>query len=91
MPSGRVYNLDFNPPKEAMKDDVTGEPLIKRPDDDPDILMKRLKIYDDMTMPVLNYYKEKGVLSEFIGNTSNEIWQKVKPFLDDKIEQKKVC
>lgn len=90
MPSGRVYNLDYNPPKEAGKDDVTGEPLTKRPDDDPDILMKRLAIYDESTMPVLDFYKEKGILSEFIGNTSNEIWAKLKPFLNDKIEQKKI-
>lgn len=89
MPSGRVYNLDYNPPKEAMKDDVTGEALTKRDDDDPDILMKRLDIYDSTTMPVLNFYKEQGILSEFIGNTSNEIWAKLKPFLDDKIDQKK--
>lgn len=86
MPSGRVYNLDFNPPKEEMKDDETGEPLIKRPDDDPDILLKRLNIYDDETMPVLDFYKEKGLLNEFKGNTSKEIWQKLQPFLNDKIE-----
>lgn len=86
MPSGRVYNLDFNAPKEPMKDDVTGEPLTKREDDDPEILKKRLAIYDDSTMPVLDFYKKKGILNEFKGNTSNEIWEKLKPFLEDKIE-----
>ena len=35
VPSGRVYNTDFSPPKTPMIDDVTGEPLTKRPDDDP--------------------------------------------------------
>lgn len=82
MPSGRVYNLDFNPPKKEMIDDVTGEPLIKRPDDDPKILQKRLKVYDNETIPVLDFYKSKGILNEFIGNTSNEIWEKLKPFLE---------
>lgn len=86
MASGRVYNLDFNPPKEPMKDDVTGEPLSKRPDDDPEILEKRLKVYDSHTLPVLDFYKEKGILNEFKGNTSKEIWEKLKPFLDDKID-----
>lgn len=86
MPSGRVYNLDFNPPKEPMKDDVTGEPLSKRPDDDPNILMKRLQVYDDHTKPVLDFYREKNILSEFKGNTSNEIWEKLKPFLQDQID-----
>jgi nucleoside-triphosphate--adenylate kinase len=88
MPSGRVYNLDFNPPKVPMKDDVTGEPLSKRPDDDPDTLIKRLQVYDSHTMPVLDFYKEKGILNEFKGNTSNEIWKQLKPFLDDKIDPK---
>jgi nucleoside-triphosphate--adenylate kinase len=82
MPSGRVYNLDFNPPKEPMKDDVTGEPLTKREDDEPEILQKRLTVYDNETKPVLDFYKDKGILNEFMGNTSNEIWEKLKPFLE---------
>lgn len=86
MPSGRVYNLDFNPPKVPMKDDPTGEPLSKRPDDDPEILLKRLSVYDNETKPVLDFYKSKGILTEFKGNTSNEIWAKLKPFLADKID-----
>ena len=89
MPSGRVYNLDYNPPKEPMKDDITGEPLTKRPDDDPDILMKRLKVYDSETIPVLEFYKSKGILNEFKGNTSNEIWEKLRPFLEEKMNTKK--
>lgn len=88
MASGRVYNLDFNPPKEPMKDDLTGEPLAKRPDDDPDILMKRLQVYDNETIPVLDFYKKKGILNCFKGTTSNEIWKELKPFLDGKIEPK---
>lgn len=78
MGSGRVYNLEFNPPKVPMTDDVTGEPLTKRPDDDPEILLKRLKVYDNETKPVLEFYKAKGILTEFHGNTSNEIWEKLK-------------
>lgn len=85
MPSGRVYNLDFNPPKEPMKDDETGEPLSKRPDDDPEILLKRLNVYDNETKPVLDFYKSKGILTEFKGNTSNEIWEKLKVFLAKEI------
>lgn len=85
MPSGRVYNTEFNPPKVPMKDDVTGEPLTKRPDDDPEILLKRLTVYDNETKPVLDFYKTKGILSEFKGNTSNEIWEKLKVFLADKM------
>lgn len=85
MPSGRVYNLEFNPPKHAMKDDVTGEPLIKRPDDDPEILLKRLNVYDNETKPVLEFYDQKGILTEFKGTTSKEIWAKLKVYLDEKM------
>lgn len=87
-PSGRVYNLDFNPPSVAGKDDLTGEALTKRQDDDPDILLKRLNVYDSQTIPVLEFYKSKGILNEFIGNTSDEIWEKLKPFLESVITEK---
>lgn len=85
MPSGRVYNTDFNPSKVPMKDDVTGEPLSKRPDDDPETLLKRLNVYDNKTMPVLDFYRAKGILTEFKGNTSKEIWEKLKVFLETKL------
>jgi nucleoside-triphosphate--adenylate kinase len=35
LPSGRVYNLGYNRPRVDGRDDVTGEPLSKRPDDNP--------------------------------------------------------
>lgn len=85
MNSGRVYNLEFNPPKVPMKDDLTGEPLSKRPDDDPEILLKRLTVYDNKTKPVLDFYRSKGILVEFKGNTSKEIWEKLQVFLAEKI------
>lgn len=85
MQSGRVYNLEFNPPKVPMTDDVTGEPLSKRPDDNPETLMKRLSVYDNQTKPVLDFYKSKGILVEFTGNTSKEIWEKLKPYLDEQM------
>jgi len=43
-----------------MKDDVTGEPLIQRSDDNAETLKKRLKSYHDMTAPVVEYYKRRG-------------------------------
>lgn len=83
-PSGRVYNIGFNDPKVPGKDDVTGEDLIKRFDDQPDVVSKRLKVYDDITKPVLAYYRKKGLLEEFSGTTSKEIWPKLKEFLLNK-------
>ncbi|XP_045451329.1 GTP:AMP phosphotransferase AK3, mitochondrial [Melitaea cinxia] len=82
LPSGRVYNIGFNTPKVLGKDDVTGEDLIQRPDDKPEAVQKRLEIYESVTRPVINYYKEKGILKQFEGKTSNEIWPKVTDYLD---------
>jgi len=59
--SGRTYHKVFNPPKAPMKDDVTGEPLIQRTDDNADTLKKRLGTYHAQTTPVVNYYREKGI------------------------------
>ncbi|PGH13735.1 adenylate kinase 1 [Helicocarpus griseus UAMH5409] len=59
--SGRSYHKIFNPPKESMKDDVTGEPLIQRSDDNVEALQKRLKTYHSQTAPVVGYYKNTGI------------------------------
>ena len=59
--SGRSYHRIFNPPKEAMKDDVTGEPLIQRSDDNAEALKKRLVTYHQQTYPVVSYYQKTGI------------------------------
>jgi len=59
--SGRSYHKIFNPPKESMKDDVTGEPLIQRTDDNAETLKKRLSTYHEQTAPVVAYYQKTGI------------------------------
>lgn len=59
--SGRSYHKEFNPPKTDMKDDVTGEDLIQRSDDNVDALKKRLVSYHEQTEPVVGYYKKKDI------------------------------
>ncbi|KAH7890053.1 adenylate kinase-domain-containing protein [Phlebopus sp. FC_14] len=59
--SGRTYHREFNPPKKPMTDDVTGEPLIQRSDDNVEVLTKRLATYHKQTGPVADYYKNKGL------------------------------
>jgi adenylate kinase len=61
--SGRSYHKIFNPPKVAMKDDISGEPLIQRSDDNADALIKRLATYHKQTAPVVDYYKKIGIWS----------------------------
>lgn len=82
LPSGRVYNIGFNTPKVEGKDDETGEDLVQRPDDKPEAVRKRLEIYESVTRPVIEFYKAKGILKEFEGRTSDEIWPKVTAYLD---------
>ncbi|XP_053614319.1 adenylate kinase [Plodia interpunctella] len=60
-PSGRSYHEEFHPPKKAMTDDVTGEPLIKRSDDNVEALKKRLATYHAQTVPLVDYYMRKGL------------------------------
>ncbi|OGT19654.1 MAG: adenylate kinase [Gallionellales bacterium RIFOXYB12_FULL_54_9] len=55
--SGRTYHIVFNPPKVAGHDDVTGEELVQRPDDAEDTVIKRLSIYHEQTLPLVEYYK----------------------------------
>jgi len=59
--SGRSYHREFNPPKKAMTDDQTGEPLIQRSDDNAETLKKRLATYHAQTGPVVEYYKNSGI------------------------------
>ncbi|XP_060575252.1 GTP:AMP phosphotransferase AK3, mitochondrial-like [Ruditapes philippinarum] len=84
-PSGRIYHTEFNPPKVPGKDDVTGEPLIQRDDDKEETVRKRLEGYQKMTQPVLQFYREHGILEEFKGKYSNEIWPHVHKYMSTKI------
>jgi adenylate kinase len=55
-PSGRTYHTVYNPPKVEGKDDVTGEDLIQRVDDQEDTVKKRLDVYEEQTAPLKHYY-----------------------------------
>ena len=61
--SGRSYHKLFNPPKKEMTDDITGEPLVQRSDDNEEALKKRLVSYHKMTFPIVSYYQKKGIWS----------------------------
>jgi adenylate kinase len=55
--SGRTYHVVFNPPKVEGKDDVTGEDLIQRDDDQEEIVKGRLNVYHEQTEPLISYYR----------------------------------
>ncbi|WKX88177.1 hypothetical protein Q1695_008084 [Nippostrongylus brasiliensis] len=61
--SGRSYHTEFNPPKVPMTDDITGEPLVRRSDDNVEALRKRMAAYHSMTTPLVGYYQKRGIHS----------------------------
>ena len=59
--SGRSYHIVHNPPKNEGFDDITGEELIQREDDDPEVIKKRMSVYYNETEPLLEFYKNKNL------------------------------
>lgn len=81
--SGRSYHVEFNPPEITGKDDLTGEPLIQRADDNEEVVQSRLNIYHEQTEPLVKYYEKKGVLVSIDGlGTPDEVFAKIKTALD---------
>lgn len=76
-PSGRVYNTDFNAPKVAGKDDVTGEPLTQREDDSIDTWKQRLRKFEETSRALLEHYDSRGCLWRVEGDSSDEISPKL--------------
>jgi len=84
--SGRVYNYSYNPPRIHGKDDETGEDLVQRDDDKPETVRKRLEAYESVTAPLVEYYKEQGVLQTFSGTESDVIYPEVNNWLQDRFK-----
>lgn len=87
--SGRSYHEEFYPPKSPMKDDFTGEPLVRRSDDTPEVLMRRLGAYHEQTKPLVSYYSKKGIHTwvdasrpaDEVFNNINTIFENAKKFV----------
>ncbi|MEE4361300.1 MAG: adenylate kinase [Pseudomonadales bacterium] len=65
--SGRVYHVEFNPPKREGLDDETGEPLIQRIDDREETVRKRLQVYHQQTRPLVDFYQERAARQPGLG------------------------
>ena len=68
--SGRTYHVKFNPPKVTGKDDVTGEDLIQRVDDEESTVRNRLSVYKNQTRPLIEYYSNWATRGDEIGRAS---------------------
>jgi len=80
--SGRTYHTDWSPPKSPGKDDITGETLTQREDDKPETVKRRLQLYEELTRPLLEYYRSEGVLQSFHGTESNVMYPMIQQALD---------
>lgn len=85
--SGRVYNLNYNPPKEPYKDDETGEKLEKRKDDTKEVFGKRLDKYNEEILTLREYYQKKGIWHGVAGETSDIIFPKIKDLILKKFDR----
>ena len=77
-PSGRVYHITYNPPKREGFDDLTGEHLIQRDDDQEETIKERLIVYREQTAPLVDFYRQKSEGSDLeyhavdgMGDTEN--------------------
>ena len=58
--SGRTYHIVYNPPKVEGRDNETGEDLVQRDDDKESVVLDRLKVYHELTKPLVDYYKDQA-------------------------------
>jgi adenylate kinase len=69
---GRVYHEKYNPPQTAGVCDVDGTKLIQRDDDKAETVERRIRVYMEQTSPLIEYYRQKGLLMEVNGEQSIE-------------------
>jgi adenylate kinase len=69
---GAMYHEEFNPPEEAGVCDKCGGELYQRPDDRPETQKHRIEVYFEQTAPLIDYYRDKGLLVEIDGRPGIE-------------------
>ena len=65
---GNIYNIYFSPPKVAGRCDRCGTELQRRKDDHEDVIRERLRVYNEQTRPVIDFYREWPTYFEVDGN-----------------------
>lgn len=81
---GASYHVKFNPPAKEGICDKCGNELYQRDDDKEETVVTRLEEYDEKTLPLINYYKDKGILREVNGQKDiNEVTEDIYAVLDN--------
>ena len=70
--SGHIFHNKFNPPRQSGVCDIDQSPLYQREDDKADTVKHRIEVYQQQTAPLINYYQQRGVLTEINGFASIE-------------------
>jgi adenylate kinase len=70
---GRIFNVVTNPPKVEGVCDFCGDKLITRSDETPEKTAVRIEWFEKEVVPMINYYKEKGLVEEIDGNRPIEV------------------
>ncbi len=79
---GAVYHIKFNPPKEDQICDRCGTKLIQREDDKEEVIRNRLDVYRKQTEPLIEYYKDKGILIKLDASKDiQEVYHELKKVL----------
>ena len=65
--AGHLYHVEFDPPKHDEICDQDGSRLIRRDDDDPDVVRNRLRVYHEQTEPLVKYYDDEGIMRRIDG------------------------
>ena len=84
---GTVYNIRFLKPKVEGVCDKCGGPLYQRSDDNPEVIKKRLQVYEEQTKPLLKFFEEKKV--PFVVSKTTSLDQPPEPIVDKMIEELK--
>ncbi len=65
--NGHIFHVRFNPPKQVGVCDLDGSELYQRDDEKPETVTNRIKVYQDQTAPLIDYYQQRGTLVEING------------------------
>lgn len=82
---GRVYNIYYEPkPRNDTLCDYDNTPLVRRKDDEPEVVRNRYRVFHETFAPIIDYYREKGLLIEI---NSNKSIKEVFPILEDALKR----